>query len=94
MTILHKETAGDGAELCESEPLIKMAGVDVAFNDSVELQHLKAMGIRFMKAVLHKLFADVLSSFVFLHAIGRVGNMTASADVVGMQDVKLPPPNC
>ena len=88
MAVFHQKAAGNCAELHKPESFVKMAGMGIAFNDGIELKNAEAVNICLVQAVLHQLFADVLSSQIASYAIGRVADMPASADVVGMKNIE------
>jgi hypothetical protein len=64
MAIVHPETARDSAELHETEPLIQMPRMDVAFHNGVELQNAESEQLSLQQTVRDQLFADVLSARV------------------------------
>ena len=87
MTVFHTESAGDCAKLDEAQPLIQMSCMDIAFNDSIELQHPEAQGLSPAQAVKHQFFADVPPPCLRGDRIACVADMPAPSDIVGMKDV-------
>ncbi len=86
--VFHSEAVGNGAELNEAEPFIKMAGVDIAFHNRIELHHAKAEALCLNETIAHKLFADVLSAAGGIHGVAGIAYMPAAADVVRMQNIE------
>ena len=60
--ILHPEATGDCTKLNKSQPLVQMTGVDIALNNSIELQHPETKILCNLKTVQHQLFTDMLST--------------------------------
>ena len=61
MAVFHAEASGDGSELYESEPFVKVPCVKVALDNRIELHDPESQLFPFCQAVQDKLFADVLS---------------------------------
>lgn len=87
VTVLHPKAFRDNAELREADPLIQMSGVDIALDNSVELQDLKADFLCLRYTVKHELFADMLTSAFGADRVARVGDMPAPPDIVRVQNV-------
>ena len=62
MPVFSSESAGNGSQWDKSEPFIKMPRVDVAFHDRIELQYSEAQTPAGFHAMLHQLFADMLTA--------------------------------
>ena len=88
VAVLHEEALRDAAQLCEAQALIEMQGMDVGSHDRIELHEAEAQSGAHSQRVFHKLFADVQPAFVRPDGIAGVGDVTASAHVVGVQDVE------
>jgi len=87
MPVFHTKSARDRSERDKPEPLIQVPRVYIGGDHSVELHNFKIMLPGLRKAVEHQLFADVLSPAPGAHRKARVADMSASADVVGMQNI-------
>ena len=88
MAVLHAEAAGDDAERLEAEALVQVPRVCVAGDDGVELQDAEAARPALPETVGHQLFADVQTARFPLDRVAGVADVSAAADVVGMQDVQ------
>ena len=86
--VLLAKAAGDNPELRESEALVKRQRRDIVSHDSVELKHPEAKLLTSVEAVGNKLAPDMLSAHIRAHRIACVGDMSAPADVVRVEDVQ------
>ena len=64
MAVFHSETLRNCAQLNKSQPFVKMAGVNIAFYNGVELKYAVTAFFCLQEAVFYEKFADVLSSGV------------------------------
>ena len=68
--------------------LVQVPRVCVAGDDGVELQDAEAVRPALPETVGHQLFADVQTARFPLDRVAGVADVSAAADVVGMQDVQ------
>ena len=87
MPILHAKSPGNGAELNESQARIQMPCVDIAFHDSIELEHSKSQFTPFFQAIQNQLLPNVLAPYVGGYGITCIADMPTSAHIVWMEDV-------
>ena len=88
MSVLHPKAIRDNAKLSKSDPLVQMTGMDVALNNSVELKNFEAYFLRPRHTVKHELLADMLTPAFRADSVARIADVSASSNVVGMQDVQ------
>lgn len=88
MPVLHAKAAGNGTELLKTEPFIEMPRMDVGGHDRVELQNTKTVQPCLNEAVFNQFFADMQSPAPAADRIARIADVSAAADVIGMEDVK------
>ncbi len=86
--VFHQEASGDAAELCEAEGLVQVEGGFVGGDDGVELQDPEAEFLAGGQGVLDQLAADVPASDACFYGIAGVADVSAAADVVGVEDVQ------
>ena len=80
--------AGDAAELCEAEGLVQVKGSFVGGDDGVELQDPEAEFLAGGQGVFYQLAPDVPASDAGFYGIAGVADVSAAADVVGVEDVQ------
>ena len=61
MSVFHSETVRDCSQLNKAEPFVKMARVNIAFYNGIELKYSVAALFRLNEAVFYKLLADMFS---------------------------------
>ena len=88
MSILHTEPLRDHAKLGKSKSLIKMSCRNIAGHNRIKLQDTKTMLFSPGQTVGYQLFADMLAPARGIHGIAGVCDVSAPADVVGMENVK------
>ena len=88
VAVFHQEAPGDAAELCESECLIQVESSFVGGDDGVELQNPEAEFLAGGQGVFYQLAADVPASDACFYGIAGVADVSAAADVVGVEDVQ------
>ena len=87
MSVLHPKAFRDNTELSEADPYVQMTSMDIALNNSVELKNFEAYFLCPRDTVKHELLADMLTPAFRADSVARVADMSASPDVVGVQDV-------
>ena len=92
MSVLHPESLWYGAQRDEAQPFIEMSCMDIGGDYCVELQNPETVKPSLMKTVKNQLFPDMISPQRGADGVACVAQMTASADIVGMQDVKSQKP--
>ena len=88
MSVFHVKTAGNSSKPHETEFFIKMERRMVRRNHSVELHKPESEFGGFLEGMGYDCFADMPVADVGSDRIACVGNMSASADIVGMEDIK------
>ena len=88
MTVLHSEAARNGSELFESKTFIQVSGMRIALNDSVELQNPEAVFCTLFQAVQNEFLTDVLTAEFGTYGIACVADVSASADIVRVEDIE------
>ena len=86
--VFHQEASGDAAELCEAECLVQVEGGFVGGYDGVELQDSEAEFLAGGQGVFYQLAPDVPASDAGFYGIAGVADVSAAADVVGVEDVQ------
>ena len=87
MPVFHPETAGDRAELYETEPFVQMACMDVALHNGVELEDTEAEFFCLLQAIRHQFFTDMLPAYGRRYSIACVAEMSAASHIVRVQDI-------
>ena len=65
-----------------------MPGRGITLDNGVELQDTEALGFGDGQAVCDQLFTDMPSTAGRSHGIAGVGDMPASSDIIGVQDIQ------
>ena len=87
-SVFHTKAAWNRTQLNEAKALIQMSRVYIAFDNSIKLQHTKAKLPAHTQAIEHQFLSDVLSSCIRCNSIACIADMSASAHIVGMEDVQ------
>ena len=85
--VLIQESAGYDTQIHETKSLVQMKGVDIGSHHRIELQYAITVCLRLCQAIPHQQFSDMFSSALPVHGITGVGDMSHSADIVGMQNI-------
>ena len=65
-----------------------MARMEIRRNNRIKLKNSKAVFLSLLQGILHKLFAYMQSSGGRTDGIACIAYMTASADIIGVQDIE------
>ena len=65
-----------------------MARMEIRRNNRIKLKNSKAVFLSLLQGILHKLFAYMQSSGGRTDGIACIAYMTASADIIGVQDLE------
>ena len=87
-SVLLPESAGDNAQLNESQGLVQRQGRLVVRHHRVELQYPESKLPAPVQAVRHEQRTDVLSTHIRAHRVACVGDMSAAPDVVRVEYVQ------
>ena len=87
MPVFHSESSGDGPQLLESQPLIKVPCMDIGLDHGIELQQPEPELLSLCKAVQDELFPYLLPTGLRRYRLARVANMPAPADIIRVQNI-------
>lgn len=88
MSVLHSKSLWNCAQLDKAQSLIQMAGVNIAFYNSIELKNSIATFFCLKQAVFYKLFTNMFSAGIGSDGIACITDVTAASNIVWMKDVK------
>ena len=88
VSILHPESSGDCSKLNETQSLIQMSGMNIAFHNGIELEHTETKILSVFQTVKHQFFTDMLSPACGGYRITGIADMSASPYIIRMQDIQ------
>ena len=88
IAVFHSKAFCYCSKLNKTKAFIQMSCVNISCNNSVKLKNSKAVFLSFCKTICYKFFADMKSAEFFCDCIACITNMTATADIVWMQNIK------
>ena len=88
MAIIHAKTLRDDTKSREADPFVEMQGTLIVGYDSVELQDTETETGSHCQRVLHQLLTDMLPPTAFFHGVTGVADVTATAHIVGMENIQ------
>ena len=86
--VLHEKTPGNAAQLREAQALIQVQGMDVSSHNRIELHETEPQSGTHCQRVLHEQLADVQPALARFNGIAGIGDVPATAHVIGVQDVE------
>ena len=89
MSVFHAKSAGDGAQLFETESFVEVSCVDVGGDDGVELHDAEVMGGALFQTVTDEFFTDMKPTAVTVDSVAGVADMSASSYIIRMKNVLI-----
>lgn len=88
MSVFHQKSARDNAESGKAELFIQFQRGVICADNCVKLKYAKAKPFSLFHTVRNKNFADMPSAQVAPDRVARVAYMSASADIVRVQNIQ------
>ena len=92
--VLHEKAAGDNTQPYKAQLFIEMQRGVVICHYCIELQYPEPKPGSLFHAVRHQGLTHAFATHIRVHGVACVADMTAAADIVGMENVDLQALRC
>ena len=81
MTVFHSESLWDSPQLLETKSLVKISCMGICGNHCIELEYPESAPLALNKAVIHKLFADMIAAESLFHRKAGIADVSAPSHI-------------